>query len=339
MAFNLVSDLFTTIDQVATDFAIENMSNLVNFVTPIVSLGLVLSLLIQGLFIMASPSQGEPLSGLVQRFIRYAIVIAFASAGGFFMTDLANLALDLPDQLSSNIFMDGSSVTSSSMGGVIDNAIEKGSDLAKQSLDNVGLSGDGFAALVVFVHIAFCTFLLCGVGAAFILMAKILLAITVAFGPVFIFALMFDNTKRLFTPWVGSLINYILTVVLISSVFNLMVTFYSNLISNAAENDSTSFVYTIMSSGLLLIVTLLVIFKIPSIASSWSSGVTATVDIVSASHGMRAAKGAGQSVAGGLRAAGGAATRAGGGAVGAMKSAGGAVGQAAAAGLRYARQR
>lgn len=337
MAWTIVQDLYSKIDQVATEFAIENMSNILEVATPIVGLALVLSLMIQGLYAMAQPGS-EPLSGLLLRFFRYAMVISFAGAGGFFQADLASMALNLPDQLSSNIFMDGQSASADSMGAVIDQAIEAGADLAKQSFENIGLSGEGFASLVISVHIVACTFILCGVGAAFILMAKVLLAITVAFGPVFIFCLLFDNTKQLFTPWVGSLINYILTVVLVSSVFNLMVTFYNNLITNASTNDNVSFVSLILSSGIMLVVTLLIVFKIPSIASSWSSGITATVNVLAASAGARAAKGVASAAGSSVANASGAAARAGSSGMAAASKAGGAVGRAASAALRFARQ-
>lgn len=343
MEFTLVSDLYSIIDQVATEYAIENISNILAIVTPLVALGLVISLMIQGLFILATPGNGEPLSDLIKRFIRYAAIIGIAGAGGLYQTDLAHMALSLPDELSSQLYMGGSGVSSDSMGSVIDSAATKGGVLAQEAFDNVGLSGEGFASLYIGVHVLVSTFVLCGIGSAFILMAKLMLAIIVAFGPLFIFALMFDGTKQLFTPWIGALLNYVLVAVLVTSIFSIMNTFYEQVLTGALSDDDVSLISTVLSSGIIVIVTVFLLFKIPSLTSSLTSGIAATFD----GYRGRGMKGGGAKAGGGGGAAGGGSmgSRAAGAAGSAASSvgsaasaAGGAVGRAAGAALRFARQ-
>lgn len=337
MAFTLVSDLFQAIDDVTTDFALDSIGDMIAYAAPIVGLGLVLSLMIQGLYTMYQPN-GEPVGQLLRRFVRYAIITSIAGVGGLYQSDLASMALNLPDTISSTVLLDGNAAKPDAMGSVIDEALVDGMQVAKTAFQNVGFSGSGLAALVVAVHVVLVTAVIAGIGAAFILMAKVLLAFTIALGPIFIFALLFDNLKHLFTPWIGAVINFILTAVLISAVFSLLILFYKNAISDGVTNDNVSFISTMVSSTVLAVVAGLATIKIPGLAASLSSGITATVDMGALYHGGRVAGGA----FGGAKTAGGAFTRtaaAGASAIGsgaAMTGRGAA--SAARGALRYARQ-
>ncbi|CAO1670503.1 type IV secretion system protein [Salinicola sp. NYA28a] len=345
MDFTFVADLFDILDTVATNYAIENISNTITLIVPIISLGLAVSLLIQGLFIMFTPASGEPLSGLFLRFARYAAILAIAGAGGLYQTDFASTALSLPDQLSSALYMGGTGASSDSMGSVIDSAANKGGILAKEAFDNIGWSFDSIASLYIGVHILVSTFFLCGIGAAFILMAKLMLAIIVGLGPIFIFALMFDGTKRLFTPWIGALFNYVLLAVLVTAVFSIMNTFYEQVITQALQDENSDKISTVMESGILVIVTTFIMFKMPGLTSSITSGIAATYDgYRSASRGgggksLGSNAGAGAGEASRLSRAAGAAKSGAASAGAGIRAAGGAAGQAAGAILRFARQR
>ncbi|WP_341850225.1 type IV secretion system protein [Escherichia coli] len=68
--------------------------------------------------------------------------------------------------------------------------------------------------------------LICGIGAGLVLMAKLLLAITVCFGPIFIFCLLFKPLYGMFNKWLGSMVNYGLVTILLSMLFGLMIKFY-----------------------------------------------------------------------------------------------------------------
>ncbi len=106
--FNGTSQIFTYMDRVVTDFVAANLSVIITAITPVIALGLTISLMMEGLFLMARPGQ-EPLTSLVERFVKYAVVISIASAGGWYQTSLANVAMKTPDEFASVLIINGSS--------------------------------------------------------------------------------------------------------------------------------------------------------------------------------------------------------------------------------------
>ncbi|WP_198399508.1 type IV secretion system protein, partial [Caballeronia calidae] len=213
--YNATSQIFTYMDTVISQFVATNLSNIIGFAAPLVALGLTMALMIEGLFLMGRPN-GEPLSSLVNRFVRYAIIIGIASAGGWYQTKLANAAMHLPDELASVFIVNGQSGANAqtSIANSIDQAMDNGLNVAKKAFANAGvLSGPNLANLVLGVTVLFVTAIMCGIGAGLILMSKVMLGITVCFGPIFIFLLLFESTKSLFTKWIGSVINYGLVTV------------------------------------------------------------------------------------------------------------------------------
>lgn len=278
MEFDIVTQFMGQLDEIMQTFLSDTVGKLISIGTPIVGMALVMSLMIQGLYTMLSTSGGEPLSELVKRFVRYAIIMSVVGAGGFYQTTLVSMAMDLPYEISSSIVLEGSDSDAENIGGVIDETMNKGLEIAGEAWDNVTWypSGDSMAALVVTAHTILWTALVTGLGAAIILMSKMMLVLSLAFGPVFIFCLLFDNLKYLFSPWIGSVINFTLATVLISAVYSLLLTFYSNVLEQALNKD-IPILFTMAADTIVGIVVVLVTLKIPDVASSWSSGVSASV--------------------------------------------------------------
>ncbi|MEQ8045149.1 type IV secretion system protein [Xanthomonas hortorum] len=227
MAFDATTQIFNYLDRVTNEFVASNLQTIITTVTPIVALGLVMSLLVEGVFIMARPN-GEPLSHLIQKFVSWAIIISVASAGGWYQTELANVAMRTPDEFASVLMVDGQQGgQQNEIAGVIDRALDRGLTAAQRAFDNASVwNGPGLASFVLAITVLVCTVLMCGLGAGFILMAKFLLGVTVCFGPIFIFCLLFESTRSLFTQWIGTIINYGLVTILLSAVFGLFMAFY-----------------------------------------------------------------------------------------------------------------
>ena len=176
-------------------------------------------------------------------------------------------------------------------------------------------------------------------------MSKILLAIVVAFGPAFIFMLLFKPTKPLFSKWIGSVINYSILLVLLAAVVGIMVDMYGNAMDSAANGDA-NLVSAAASTGIIAIASIVATLKLPGLASSWGSGISSNLlgfmpGAAMAGSAARTGGGAAGSAAASGAASGSAAGAAGAGAgqaasgaAGAAGGAGGAVGRA----LRYARR-
>lgn len=278
--YNGTSQIFTYMDTVVSQFVSTNLSNVVSIAAPMVALGLTMALMIEGLFLMGRPN-GEPLSSLVNRFMRYAIVISIASAGGWYQTKLANMAMRIPDELASVFVINGQSGANSQakISNSIDQAMDNGLNVARKAFEGAGvMSGPNLANLILGVTVLFVTAIMCGIGAGLILMSKVMLGITVCFGPVFIFLLLFESTKTLFTKWMGSVINYGLVTALFSAVFGLLLYFFKAAVSAAsADNPDAPIMVAIATCVMLLVITWFMLKEIPHMASSWGQGVAADI--------------------------------------------------------------
>lgn len=278
--FDATTQIFNYMDTVVSGFVAANLSNVISYAAPIVALGLTMALMIEGLFLIGKPN-GEPLSSLVNRFVRYAIVISFASAGGWYQTSLANVAMKAPDEFASVFIINGQSGANaeSNIASTIDKAMDDGLTVAKKAFENAGVfSGPGLASLMLGITVLIVTALMCGIGAGMILMAKVMLGIVVCFGPIFIFLLLFDSTKALFTKWIGSVINYGLVTVLLSAVFGLLMYFFKAAIAAAASaNPDSPIMVAIVTCLLLCVISYFVLKEVPHMASSWGQGVSADI--------------------------------------------------------------
>ena len=145
--YNVTSQIFDYMDTVVAEFVASNLSVIIQTVTPLIGLGLTMSLMIRGLYGMISPG-GEPLTDLLQRFVGYAIIISFASAGGWYQTEIANVALKTPDEFSKVLIVNGSDGgQQNKIASTIDTAIDKSLDTAKKAFENAGFtSGAGIAS-------------------------------------------------------------------------------------------------------------------------------------------------------------------------------------------------
>jgi type IV secretion system protein VirB6 len=278
--FNGTSQMFTYIDRVVTDFVAANLSVIISAITPVIALGLTISLTLEGLFLMARPGQ-EPLTSLVERFVKYALVISVASAGGWYQTSLANAAMKTPDEFASILIIDGSSGSNqqNQISSVIDQAVDNGLNVAKVAFTNANIySGAGITSGLLGATTLFCTVLMCGMGAGLILMAKFMLGITVIFGPVFIFALLFKGTSGLFGRWLGTVINYGMVTILVAAVFGLLMHFFSAAISAAAKPNSDSpILVAVVTCGLITVVAFFVMKEVPHMANAMGHGVSADI--------------------------------------------------------------
>lgn len=275
--FNIVSDLFKIIDNVLDSMVISNVATVIEIATPIVAICLAIKFVLQGAMMTLSPDSGEPLSEIVREFFRVIMIMSFATAGGLYQTDLISLAQNLPDTLATQ-FQGLNNTTYTGIAGIIDGGIQTSIDAINSQFDASGISADGLLSLVIGCILIVPTILLGGLGAGFVILAKVFLSITLCFGPAAIFCKLWRPTKSIFDKWLGLLINYTLVVIVIAIVFGLLMTLFANMIKGLTEGDGQ---YDSLSSAIglciLTVVTVLALFQAPSFASSLGSGISAHV--------------------------------------------------------------
>jgi len=276
--FTVVANLFTTIDNVLNTMVSSNVATLIEDASPIVGICLTIKFLTQGVFMMLSPNGGEPLSEVITSYVKVIMILSFATAGGIYQTDLISIAETLPDSVATTLqSLNNTSYTG--IAGIIDGGITDCINAIKTEFDAAGvMSADGLMSLAIGSILFIVTIIIGGLGAGFILMAKVLLSVTLCFGPIAIFCLCWKPVKGIFDKWMGSVINYCLVVIMVALVFGLLMTLFTNMIdgfiNGAGVYDALS---TVIGLCLLAAVAVLVLFQVPALAASFGSGVQAHI--------------------------------------------------------------
>lgn len=277
MAFTLVADIFAKVDGAITSMVSTNVATIISDVTPLVATCLTIKLMVQGFYSLFNPGAGDSLSSLVKEYLSIALILSFATAGGWYQQDLVNVALQLPDDFA-GILSSPDKVDAGGVPAIIDSGIEKGIKIVNTAWEGAdAFSSSGLASYAIGGIMMIATVVLGGLGAGFVIMSKILLAVTLCFGPIAIFCLLWGPTKNIFARWLGSVINYGLVVIILALVFGFIMQMFDNLLSSMNSDAAYSSITGSMAALVLTIISIFVLFQIPQVAQSWGSGISAGV--------------------------------------------------------------
>ena len=105
-----------------------------------------------------------------------------------------------------------------------------------------------------------------------ILVAKVLLALLAALGPLFIAALLFDGTKRFFERWVAMVASYGLLIVLFACVFTFMLAIFGNYMNGVALDGNMNVAYGIGGALVLTLVSVAILKELHHLAAGLGGG-------------------------------------------------------------------
>lgn len=156
--------------------------------------------------------------------------------------------------------------------------------LLDDPLDNLGL----ILAFIVFeIMIDFMALLFLGVVFAYYVVAKILLALNLMVGPLFIGSMLFPATRQYGMNWIGQCLNSILTIALLAVLAGIEISFFIETIKlnfgdGSHIDDSIIMQYATLAAmlGVLAIfITMTVVFifaafKVPAMASALTGGAS-----------------------------------------------------------------
>ncbi len=132
----------------------------------------------------------------------------------------------------------------------------------------------GWAAAGVIVALGTVTVSMLGAGV--VVVAKFLLAIVFAVGPMFILALMFPLTAKWFDSWFSQVMNYILTIVVIAVIMTFAMLAYDRFVAAAdfsGDGQSNPLIVAFQIFGLTGVL-IWIILQVGQIASGLAGGVS-----------------------------------------------------------------
>ena len=270
MAFTLVQPFIDKIDNVTIGYVAQTSQSAAEAIAPVAISGLTLSFIAFGFAIMQGAVQ-VPFGEFISKCLRISIISAFALTGGLYQTDVAGVITALPDDLARVVA--GNKMESA--GSIIDNAAGAGFDQAAIAWDKASfLSSDGLVFGLIGMIFALTTAVVVAIGAAFIVMSKLVLAVLAGLGPIFISALLFQATSRFFELWTGQILNYVLLVTLFAGVFTFMLDVFGSYMSDVALDGTQNVAYTLGGALILGVSTAIVLLQLPGIASSLGGGAS-----------------------------------------------------------------
>lgn len=220
----------------------------------------------------------QPMTDLLLRFFILSSVAFFAFTAPYFVDTIIPMVNNIPFDLAKPFINGGSGAGSS---GELVNAADQ---LAKDNLEliedlweDAELVSWGGIDLNNLRNLSFATLVIgllgtayAAIGLFFIVVAKLMVNVILAIGPMFIASAFFGATKNYFTLWVNQLVNYILLATLIAVVFSIQIT----LVQDLTSLDDGFFPMDRVAKLLVVyIIAIATLVSVPTLASSLSGGM------------------------------------------------------------------
>lgn len=299
-----LSDVFTTVNNALNTFVTNFSTNISSEIAPIVMSGLILSFIVIGIMAIRG-LLNSPFQEVAWKMAFVSVVTSIALTAGVYQKYVLDIFLTMPDDLISSIV--AKSVNGVQTGGGAAQAIEQlyalGVYNAGLYIDQAGVSlTDGFNlspylyAALVFIGTVMC----CFVGTLWLFIAKIVLALMLGVGPIFIVSLCWKPTEQFFYKWLGVILNTIISAVFVVAIFTIFATFFKqNLEIMEVAEDSANF----LNAGIFFFVGLLcmgVLTQVPNYVSQLTGGAVGAVGSAMANMTSKMSSGASSALGGGL---------------------------------------
>lgn len=274
-AFNPFKELGQAYEQAANSLVNNSISTLISQLTPVITTGLTLYILITGYMVVAGRIQ-DPISDILIKLTKWTIIAFIALNAGTITSYLIGGFNGLEKTILGAFGSDSFNVYES-----LDTSLENGLLAAANAIrsnEELGITDVGkilfniLVAVVMFFAVILQTF----IAGAIIMLAKASLLVVFALAPLLLAGLFFPQTAKFADAWFNQSLNYVLTVVIAAFFLQIADGLFNQQLSSIAENiksDNISFV-DLGKMTLLTIINFFVIKQSPSIASGLAGGVS-----------------------------------------------------------------
>ncbi|WP_016916350.1 type IV secretion system protein [Vreelandella stevensii] len=283
---NLFQRAFERIDNALNDYIITSATQVIDFIAPIFTSLMIIWIAIWG-YLMMFGRVGEPLQEGVFRILRIGFILTLGLTVGTYADVVVGVLSNGPETLASVVTgaPPGSVATS------LDTLFSKIFEVSEAAWNRAGVMNGNFGLYIIGAAILIAGGMLTVVVAFLILLSKIMTAVLLVLGPLFISMLLFNATQRWFESWLGMVVNYGLILVIGAAVGQLMVELGGYYIDSMSNGDSATMANLGDAAMLCIIYALciLVVKQVPSVASALGGGLALATQgaIGSAMNAMR----------------------------------------------------
>ncbi len=265
---NIFTWLFTKTECTLNHYVIDTSQNVINAITPVATT-LFLIFVLMWAFAHLRNQIEEPVTDGAMRLIKVGLIVMIALNVTYYGMYVVDFGMHTPMALASAAL--GHTNSTGSIGVTLDQALNKVMDIGMRSWEKGGVTDPGPILVAIVIWVAMSIVLL--FAAALILIAYFASAVLLAIGPVFILLLLFKGTQRFFELWLGQLINFMLTMVLIVLVTALLMqliqSFLDQAVGNAAASTASVLIQMVVFGG----VGVLILRQVQSLASALGGGI------------------------------------------------------------------
>jgi type IV secretion system protein VirB6 len=209
----------------------------------------------------------EPLIAGLKRMTTLAVVLGIALHLWLYNSLIVDTFYEAPAQLAAAIVGAADPVKT------IDAIWDSGGAVAGYLFTNGGLLAGQFGYYLAGTIIWVLVGLLCVYTMFLIALSSIASAVLLALGPLFIAALLFDGTRRLFESWIGQLTNYALITILTVLVSGLLLQIVASYASQTAARGAGMSLMDTLNMLLMSVLVFLLMRQVMPIASGLATGV------------------------------------------------------------------
>lgn len=238
-------------------------NTIIGWVTPLILLGLTISIMWHGYKIVRGAGGQAHLLDVFFNSIRTFLVVALCLTAGAYSANVVGLLQELRDQLV-GLFSGGLTNTYA----VLDKSAGQAADAYKTIWDwgtdhvSFGVTGSDMSGLAAIVGGGILTLIVvvyCAVAAIYFIAIDFALAVLLAIGPLFLASLAFQATAQFFNTWFSAVLKYIMTAVVIAAVLGVgtsVISGYADGLTALAPEkaDYIGIMFSSLAAGLILII-------------------------------------------------------------------------------------
>lgn len=283
---NLFQRVFERIDGALDAYVISTAGEVIEFIAPIFTSLMIIWIAIWG-YLMMFGKVSEPLQEGVFRILRIGFIMTLGLTVGTYADVVVDVLSNGPESIASVI----TGTPPGSVAVSLDTLFSKIFEVSEAAWDKAGVMNGNFGMYIIGAAILIAGGLLTVVVAFLILLRKIMTAILLVLGPLFISLLLFNATQRWFESWLGMVVNYGLILVIGAAIGQLMVELGGYYIDTMSSGGGHTMA-TLGDAAMLCVVyalCILVVKQVPSVASALGGGLALATQgaIGSAMNAMR----------------------------------------------------
>lgn len=196
------------------------VSNATAAIWPFVTIAMTIGLMWYG-WMIASGAIPTPIFTALRRVVNIVIIASIAGAGGLYQTDIVEVMLDLPTDMT-NIFNREPTTPAEKLDAAANNGSEISTEIHDRAPNAVTSPIKAFAFVVIAVLISVISAAMSAVGIIVLVSVKAGMGIIAIVGPLFILALLFDYTRDYFRSWLNQMLFYAIYAAIFALVFTII---------------------------------------------------------------------------------------------------------------------